>query len=148
MRRFFAWFLWSALFGLVPYGIAAFVYWFSTGALLTWTQLLGAGQVMLTSAALLGGGLKELSQVRDAKFHYWRVFLIWAAAVFLLLIGVAYGMIAASTAGATLPLAADRVVLISSVAYPVSLLAAATALIITNPVAAPNRDDSFERVGG
>lgn len=147
MRRFFAWFLWSALFGLVPYGIAAFVYWFNTGAILTWNQLIGSGQVLLTSAALLGSGLKELSQTHGVNAHYGRVFLTWSAAIFLLAVGVAYGMVAAPSAGGVVTVSADRVVVVSFIAYPASLLAAASAIVATRPANSGSTTSPVPQVG-
>lgn len=148
MRRFVAWFLWSALFGLLPYAIASLMYWLNSAALPSWAQLMGAGQIFLTSAALLGSGLKELSQAQGNSWQLTRVVLTWSAAVFLVLVGVAYGMVAASAAGGGGPISVDRVVQVSMIAYPVSLLAAAAAIVATQtPRAVASGVNDFQRVG-
>ena len=124
------WLMWSVTFPLAPFVAVALIRKID-GSQLTLIALFGSGQLMLTSVALLGNGVRELVSA-DQK-HAGSEFLTWAAAIFLFVIAASYGYIVKDVIIATQHTHQGDVVIASLTFLGISLTVAAASIAVSTP---------------
>ncbi len=72
------WLMWSVIFPLAPFLAVGLIRRIDSGTLPSMATLFGSGQLMLTSVALLGNGVRELISADERRIG--TEFLTWAAA--------------------------------------------------------------------
>jgi hypothetical protein len=125
------WLMWSVLFALTPFVAVVLLRGIDSGSLPPLTLLFGSGQLMLTCAALLGNGIRELAAL-DRRSGPTE-FLIWAAAVFLFLIAASYGYAVKEIVISGQVSRQDPVTKVSLVFLGFSLLVAASSIAVSTP---------------
>lgn len=126
--RYASFVIFSVLFSVVPY-IGLWAVWSAspTPPSNIAVRLTGSGQLMLTSIALVGGGLREILMFARSDRLISRILYGGASAGFIVLVSMIYGSIAQEVVrspGAVLPLAAQE----SNVTWSLRYLASAVVL--------------------
>ena len=135
MPRVLRWLGWSVAISLTPFiglGVLRFL------DLRAWPglePLLGSGQLLLTSVAILSGGVRELADMRGEKRSGWKNFLLWASFLFAIVLAMAYGSLANEVIGNRPFSAADQALntVFSGVVFLFSVGIAAAAVAISKP---------------
>jgi hypothetical protein len=125
------WLMWSVAFSLVPFAAVVLIRRVDSGALPGMSAIFGSGQLLLTSAALLGGGVRELASASDKNF--WSEFFTWSATIFLFAIAAMYGYAVKEVAIQKQVTHQSDVVTVSLVLFAISILVAGASIGVTNP---------------
>jgi uncharacterized protein with PQ loop repeat len=103
------------------------------GALPEMTAIFGSGQLMLTSVALLGNGVRELSSAEERPVA--AEFLTWSASIFLFIIATAYGYTVKDVVIQNQVTHQSEVVVASFIFLAFSLVVAGVSIGVTTPTA-------------
>lgn len=90
----FRWCLWSVAFSLVPFFLILTFRWIDLAAWPGFNPAFGSGQLLLTCVALLAGGLKELSSMKQEVKHRRKETVSGFAFIFGIFTAAVYGYIA------------------------------------------------------
>lgn len=129
------WLMWSVVFSLVPFVAVGLIRRIDSGAFPSMAVLFGSGQLMLTSVALLGNGVRELVSINNKYIVH--EFLTWAATIFLFVIAASYGYTVKDVLISKQSAEENSVAIVSFVFLGISLLVAATSIAVTTPNSNP-----------
>ena len=129
------WLMWSVVFSLAPFIAVGLIRGMDSGAIPSMAVLFGSGQLMLTSVALLGNGVRELVSA-DNKYMAHE-FLTWTATMFLFIMATSYGYTVKDVLISKQYAEENTVAVVSFIFLGISLLVAATSIAVTTPNSNP-----------
>jgi hypothetical protein len=91
LSRLVRWLGWSVVLSLTPFLGVYLVRYVASHALPNFSDLFGAGQLLLTSVALTAGGIREIAGVRSADRAGFRDFMLWVCTLFVFVTAIFYG---------------------------------------------------------
>ena len=135
LDRLRRWLSWAVVISLLPYAGLALLRFRATQQWPTWVDALGAGQLLLTSIALLAGGARELSGMSGDQRTKTRDFLLFSTVALCIVLSIVYGSAASDViAGAQVsPDEMMATVLISAVSFGASCVITGAAVITATP---------------
>jgi hypothetical protein len=137
--RVIRWLGWSVLVSLVPFIGLAIIRSMAVKGWPGFAPLFGAGQLLLTSVAMVAGGIKELSAMPIERRTRRRDALLLSSLIFAVLMAMVYGYLASEILkgkpGSTDP---DIIVITSAIFFGISLVTTAGAVAVSDPAEPTN----------
>jgi hypothetical protein len=129
--RIVTWFFWAVVFAIVPF-IAVYLWgWMDSGGTWPkWQDVIGTGQLMLSTIGLFGVAIKDLLLREEAGPKLLRLTVISSSAVGIFLLAFLYGGIASKALGGSSLTPADQVAEFSAWAYVFGLIVSLGATLL------------------
>jgi len=135
MVRVFRWLGWSVAVALTPYFGLLLIMYIEVQDWPGWTPILGSGQLLLTSVALVAGGVRELSGMHGVISSGSRDFLLLSSLIFAVMAAMTYGYLARTEIrGSPLPSSQQElVVVLSAACLFVGIVIGALCIAVSSP---------------
>jgi hypothetical protein len=133
--RLVRWVGWSVAVSLLPFAGLQLMRFVAGGTWPGLDPLFGSGQLLLTSVAILAGGVRELAGMRGSRWRGARTFLLWSSLALTIVLAMLYGFLADAAITQT-PTAPSRLTLVTAtslVFFGASLAVAGTSIVASTP---------------
>lgn len=140
MHRLLRWLLWSVAVSVVPFLGLGILRFLDLRQFSGMEPLIGTGQLLLTSVAIVAGGVRELAGMRGDARHARKDFLFFASFVFAILLAMTYGYLANEMISGRLLGAPDQTLIsqFSLVMFGLSVITAGAGVWVSSPKEIPN----------